>query len=157
MKISNFVAILLLMGMFFLMVFSSLGDSATFDEVAHIGAGYSYLTEKDSRLNPEHPPLIKDLSALPLLFFPPSAHSGRGGLNFSVNQPFWNLENVNDRQWLAGNSLLYESGNDVDKILLFSRLPIMVLAAILGFIPESFILIQVICYSFKNFAEKTTY
>lgn len=122
---ANFAAILTLSGMFFLMFFSSLGDSATFDEVAHIGAGYSYLTEKDSRLNPEHPPLIKDLSALPLLFF---------NLNFSVDQPFWTLKNVNDRQWLAGNSLLYESGNDADKILFWSRLSIMILTIIFGWV-----------------------
>src|SRR3989338_3932422 len=106
MKISNFVAILLLVLMFLLMFFSSLGDSATFDEVAHIGAGYSYLSEKDARLNPEHPPLIKDLAAFPLLFFPPT-----GGLNFSTDKFFWTIPNVNDRQWLVGNSLLYESEN----------------------------------------------
>lgn len=129
MKISNFVAILLLALMFFLMIFSSLDDSATFDEVAHIGAGYTYLTELDGRLNPEHPPIIKNLSALPLIFM-----SAGGGLNFSVNQPFWTWENVNDRQWAAGNSLLYESGNDADKILFYSRLPIMILAIVFGFI-----------------------
>ncbi|GAH87822.1 unnamed protein product, partial [marine sediment metagenome] len=43
-------------------------DSATMDEVAHLPAGYSYLTQKDYRLNPEHPPLLKDLAAIPLLF-----------------------------------------------------------------------------------------
>lgn len=125
MKNANLIAICILSGMFFLMFFSSLNDSATFDEVAHIGAGYTYLTQKDSRLNPEHPPLIKDLSAIPLLLLK---------LNFSINQPFWNLTNVNDRQWLAGNSLLYESGNDADKILLYSRLPTMLLAIIFGWI-----------------------
>lgn len=42
-------------------------SSATFDEVAHLPAGYSYLTLDDFRLNPEHPPLIKSLAAWPLL------------------------------------------------------------------------------------------
>lgn len=125
MKKSSLIAFCILSGMFFLMLFSSLDDSATFDEVAHIGAGYTYLTEKDGRLNPEHPPLIKDLAALPLLFL---------DLNFSTSQPFWIMKNVNDRQWLAGNSLLYESGNNADKILFWSRLPIMFLAIIFGWI-----------------------
>ncbi|MGO9587390.1 MAG: hypothetical protein ACLP2Y_14440 [Limisphaerales bacterium] len=42
--------------------------SATYDEVAHLPAGYSYLHWNDYRLNPEHPPLVKMLAALPLLW-----------------------------------------------------------------------------------------
>ena len=41
-------------------------DSATFDETAHIPAGYTYLDRGDFRLNPEHPPLAKAWAALPL-------------------------------------------------------------------------------------------
>ena len=41
--------------------------SAVFDETAHLPAGYTYLTTRDFRLNPEHPPLAKELAALPLL------------------------------------------------------------------------------------------
>jgi len=53
-----FVAALLLVS-FLLALFSIRNDTFTFDETAHIAAGYSYLTQKDYRLNPEHPPLIK--------------------------------------------------------------------------------------------------
>lgn len=42
-------------------------NSATFDEVAHLPAGYSYLTFGDYRLSPSHPPLAKMLGALPWL------------------------------------------------------------------------------------------
>ena len=42
--------------------------SATYDEVAHLPAGYSYLHWGDYRLNPQHPPLAKMLAALPLLW-----------------------------------------------------------------------------------------
>src|SRR5262245_38589655 len=49
----------------------ALGDlfttSPTSDETAHLVAGYSYLITHDYRLNPEHPPLVKMLAALPLL------------------------------------------------------------------------------------------
>ena len=44
--------------------------SATFDEAAHLPAGYTYLKLRDYRLNPEHPPLVKTLAALPLLTMP---------------------------------------------------------------------------------------
>lgn len=41
--------------------------SPTFDEVAHLPAGYTHLTRGDYRLVPEQPPLVKALAALPLL------------------------------------------------------------------------------------------
>ena len=37
--------------------------SATTDEVAHLPAGYANLRWKDFRMNPEHPPLVKELAA----------------------------------------------------------------------------------------------
>ena len=51
----------------FLLISSARLDSQTTDEAIHLVAGYSYLTAHDFRLNPEHPPLIKELSALPIL------------------------------------------------------------------------------------------
>ncbi|NMC87280.1 MAG: glycosyltransferase family 39 protein [Candidatus Moranbacteria bacterium] len=101
-------------------------DSATFDEVAHIPAAYSYVTQHDTRINPEHPPLIKDLSGLPLLFM---------DLNFDTSQKFWTGELKNkwdEGQWAAGRHLLYEAGNDPDKIIFWARIPIIVLSIILG-------------------------
>src|SRR5437764_15174691 len=60
------VAAGLLIIMFFLAGGAALHESATVDEVAHIGAGLSYLQRLDLRLNPEHPPLVKGLAAIPL-------------------------------------------------------------------------------------------
>ena len=74
------------------------------------------------RLNPEHPPLLKDLAAFPLLFMP---------LNFDTTQPFWE-ENPNDAQWNSGRYFLYQAGNNPEKIVFWSRLPIILLALILG-------------------------
>ncbi len=125
-KFANILAVLMLMGMFGLMLGSSWNDSATFDEVAHIGAGYTYLKYQDGRLNPEHPPLLKSLAASPLLFL---------GLKENITaQPFWTIENVNDRQWAAGNYLLYEAGNDADEILFWSRLPMILLTILFGWV-----------------------
>lgn len=87
-------------------------DSLTYDEDAHIPAGYSYLKERDMRLNPEHPPLLKNLAAFPLVFL---------DLNFDTAQPFWE-QNANDAQWNAGKYFLFGAGNDPDLIIFLSRL-----------------------------------
>jgi len=113
----------------FMLVVSTLNawnDSAIFDETAHIGAAYSYVTQREMRLNPEHPPLIKDLAGLPLLFM---------NLNFDTARPFWTGElprKWDEGQWAAGRHLLYEAGNDPDRIIFWSRLPIVILSLIFG-------------------------
>ncbi len=102
-------------------VFNAWKESAIFDETAHISASYSYVAFQDMRLNPEHPPLIKDLAGLPLLFL---------NLNFDQQEDFWSKD-ING-QWDAGNHILYEAGNNPDQILFFSRLPIIIISIILG-------------------------
>ena len=109
--------------MLVLSVLSLRQESAIMDEVAHIPAGYSYLTQKDMRLNPEHPPLLKDLSAIPLLFIK--------NINFPDQLYSWTTK-VNG-QWDFGFNFLYNSGNDADKIIFWSRLPMLLLLIGLGF------------------------
>jgi hypothetical protein len=112
----------LILGLFFITsLAASWGDSTTFDEKAHIPAAYSYVRYGDMRLNPEHPPLLKDLAGLPLLAFQP---------NFPLQDPKW--DGINE-QWSLGEKFLYESGNDADTILFWSRLPIILIAVLLGF------------------------
>ena len=101
---------------------SSLQESAIMDELAHIPAGYSYVRFLDYRLNPEHPPLIKALSALPLLF---------EGLNFPTQSSAWQKD-VNG-QWEMGAKFLYESGNDADRIIQSSRIAPLLLTLLLAF------------------------
>jgi 4-amino-4-deoxy-L-arabinose transferase and related glycosyltransferases of PMT family len=93
------------------MLNSSLQESATMDELAHIPAGYSYLKFGDDRLNPEHPPLLKDLSAIPLVFMK---------LNFPKDSDYW--QKYVNGQWDVGRAFLYESGNDADKIIQWARI-----------------------------------
>jgi hypothetical protein len=97
-----------------LCVLSLMGDSITMDESPHIPSGYSYLTQKDMRLNPEHPPMIKDISAIPLLF---------QNINFDTNHSSW--KNDINGQWAAGTHFLYESGNNPDKIAISARLSVL--------------------------------
>ncbi|MCD6528503.1 glycosyltransferase family 39 protein [bacterium] len=120
-RLTNLIAAGLLALMFFLALFSMKDISTTMDELAHIPAGYSYLSQKDYRLNPEHPPLIKDAAGVPLLF---------QKVNFPKNHPSW-LQGVN-QQWWFGNQFLYQSGNDADKIIFWSRLPMILLLLSLG-------------------------
>src|SRR6185312_14473457 len=42
-------------------------QSQVIDEACHIYSGYRYWTKADFGMNPEHPPLVKLLAALPLL------------------------------------------------------------------------------------------
>ncbi|MDD5099107.1 MAG: glycosyltransferase family 39 protein [Candidatus Colwellbacteria bacterium] len=103
-----------------LMINSSVRESATMDELAHIPSGYAYVAERDYRLNPEHPPLVKILSAIPLFIH---------GFNFPTNIPAW-TEYVNG-QWDMGTAFIYQSSNDADAIIQLSRIGPMILALLL--------------------------
>jgi hypothetical protein len=52
-----------------------LTTSATYDEPVHLFAGYADLRWGDRRLIPDHPPMVKKLAALPLLFMDVWPHS----------------------------------------------------------------------------------
>ena len=117
--VTYLLAAVLLVTMGISTVLSMKSESATSDEVAHIVAGYSYLTMQDYRLNPEHPPLIKDLAAVPLLFL---------NLNFPQDSPNWKKSN----QWKMGRQFMYESNNDADKILFWARVPMVLVTLLLG-------------------------
>lgn len=121
-KYHIFIAIIILAVMFGLSFFTMKNDSAIVDEVAHIPAGYSYLKYGDYRLNPEHPPLLKDLAAAPLMAL---------DLKFPTDSPAW-YDQANG-QWEVGWDFLYHYGNNADQILFFSRLPILILGIVLGF------------------------
>src|SRR3989344_5692790 len=116
-RLDNLLALGMLSAMFLSLFASAWNDSAVMDELAHLPAAYSYVTLKDMRLNPEHPPLIKDLAGLPLLLLNP---------NFPTDTPYWK-DGVNG-QWAQGAIFLYESGNDPDTILRLARLPATLLA-----------------------------
>jgi len=106
-----------------LMLNSSLRESAIVDELAHIPAGYSYLKFGDNRLNPEHPPLLKDLSAIPLVFL---------NLNFPIESNYW--QQYINGQWDVGRVFLYESGNNADQIIQLARIFPMILTLLTAFL-----------------------
>jgi len=107
------LALLFLQGLVFITE-----SSQTSDEGAHLAAGYSYLTRGDFRLNPEHPPLIKELAALPLLAL---------GLDFPGGA-LWDQS----EEWNIGRIFVHENRVPDDTILLLGRLPILLLSLVLG-------------------------
>src|SRR2546426_1146933 len=83
-------------------------SSQTSDEAVHIAAGYSYLETADFRLNPEHPPLIKEWAALPLLLLRVQFPWG----------PLWDQA----EEWNIGRIFVHENRIPNDMILLVGRL-----------------------------------
>jgi len=103
------------------MFYASSRDSAIMDELAHIPAGYGYVHQLDYRLNPEHPPLIKALSALPLLF---------ADVSFPTMTRAW--ENDINGQWDQGRAFLYQANDHrADTILFLARIAPLLLTLLL--------------------------
>jgi len=91
------------------------------DEQAHIPSGYSYMKYQDYRLNPEHPPLAKDISGIPLLFM---------DLNFPTENKCW-TEDLNG-QWACGMEFVFNSGNNADLLIFLARIPMILLLILMG-------------------------
>ena len=105
----NVALFLICLVAFGLLSYAAITDGPNFDEKAHIPAGYTYARFMDYRLNPEHPPLLKFLSGIPLLFL---------DLKFDTAGKNWN--GVNE-QWRSGDELMFGGGNDADLIISWAR------------------------------------
>ena len=119
-KVVSFIAVGLLGLMCALMVSSARLKSPTMDEQNHIARGYAYLCTGDLRLNLDHPPLINSLSAAPLLLLP--------GLKLPTDSPTWEHAHV----IAFATQFLWHANHDANQILLLARLPIILLAIVLG-------------------------
>jgi hypothetical protein len=99
-------------------------ESLTYDESAHIGAGYAYLTEGEWRIGGRegmaHFPLVRSLSALPL--------TGIEGIGFNEQKTAWLYESINR----LGNELVYGNPQKTEAIISSSRIMIVTLSALLG-------------------------
>jgi hypothetical protein len=125
------IAVILLIALAVQVLIFINASSQTSDEAAHIAAGYSYLKTLDFRLNPEHPPLIKELCAIPLLFLK---------IRFPWG-PFWDQAD----EWNVGRRFVHEqaellqeetgqTGASVsnDQLLFWARMPVLLLSICLG-------------------------
>ncbi len=98
---------------------ASRDKSAIFDEPLHLYSGWRILTAGDFATNHEHPPLMKMLAAVPLLMMdvkPPTSVARR-----EVDQ------------WQVSHQFVYHV-NDGDRLLAAARLPVVLLAALLGYV-----------------------
>ena len=119
-KIINFIVLLFLFIFFTREFHVANRKSITCDETVHIPAGYFYVKKGDFFINFEHPPFSKTLSGFFLsfteVFFPEDLYR-----NLRMNE--WNL----------GMAFFYLNRENVDKIVLLSRLPMILLGILLGF------------------------
>jgi 4-amino-4-deoxy-L-arabinose transferase-like glycosyltransferase len=107
---------------------AALRESVTIDEVAHIGAGVSYLQKLDLRLNEEHPPLPKVLAALPLVLR--GAHADYSHVSWTVSEKFFPAY---AGQWVFGEWLLTKWNNPFT-LLPWARAPMLLLTLVLGWV-----------------------
>jgi dolichyl-phosphate-mannose--protein O-mannosyl transferase len=99
------------------LVLSVRKNSFTWDEDDHIYAGYMSWKHSDFDLNPEHPPLMKLLAALPLLQLPLKLPA--------LQNRFFKLEG-----FLGGKEFFFK--NDTDRMLLQARLAVLLLTLLLA-------------------------
>jgi len=92
-------------------------ESITWDEDDHIYSGYMSLKTGDFGLNPEHPPLVKMLAALPLL-------------SMDLKVPPLQGREFKHEAFLNGKEFVF--GNDADKVLFRARMTVVLLTVLLA-------------------------
>jgi hypothetical protein len=103
------------------MVTTAVEQTPTIDEPVYVGTAVVYVQEHSLRYNPEHPPLGKLIIGSGLVFAHPHLDAGFTG-----------------DQTALGRRLLYESGNDPGQVMLWARLPVIVLTLLFGLVVLAF-------------------
>lgn len=103
------------------MVTTAVQQTPTIDEPVYVGTAADYLHEHRLHYNPEHPPLGKLVVAVGVAPADPRVDPSFTG-----------------DQGRLGRHLLYESGNDPWRLMLFARLPVIVLTLVFGLIVFAF-------------------
>ncbi|MFG2576497.1 phospholipid carrier-dependent glycosyltransferase [Streptomyces sp. NPDC048481] len=115
------LAAVLLAQMAFAMVTAAVQQTPTIDEPVYVATAAEYLHEHRVRHNPEHPPLGKLVVAAGVALAHPH-----------VGAPFTGAQED------AGRRLLYESGNDPGRLMLWARLPVIALTLAFGLVVFAF-------------------
>ncbi len=100
--------------------------SPTFDEPYHIARSYAYLRSGDSALlaTGGHPPLANLLSVMPLML--------RSDIALPPHQPGWPEVGSFKDLFGVADEFLWRIGNDAQSIILWARLPVMLLSVLLA-------------------------
>jgi 4-amino-4-deoxy-L-arabinose transferase-like glycosyltransferase len=104
------------------LLYSVRRESLTWDEGDHIFAGYMSLKHHDFGLNPEHPPLVKMVAALPLQ-------------NMSLREPQLQNRYFKNEAYLSGGDFIFQ--NDFETIIFRARMAASIFAlmvALLAFL-----------------------
>ena len=101
-------------------------QSITVDEVAHLGAGVSYLQKLDLRMNQEHPALPKILAAVPLVIRGVRTDYSNVSWSFS-GSIFGNILG----EWVWGHEVALQ-WNDPYLTVFWARVPMLCLTLLLG-------------------------
>jgi 4-amino-4-deoxy-L-arabinose transferase-like glycosyltransferase len=104
------------------LLYSVKHESLSFDEGDHIFAGFMSLHHHDFGLNPEHPPLVKMVAAIPLL----SMH---------LREPQLQNRYFKTEAYLSGRDFIF--GNDYEQVIFRARMGaslFALLAALLAFL-----------------------
>ncbi|MFH1536643.1 MAG: phospholipid carrier-dependent glycosyltransferase, partial [Patescibacteria group bacterium] len=120
-KKSILLAILICVLFFILANASVYKDAPTSDEMSHIPVGYYYLQTGRYFINPEHPPLTKDLAALPLALLQPEF-------------PEVPENEIHNPQWEWGKIFLFDENNDPWQLTFWARFSVIFFNSLLLFI-----------------------
>jgi hypothetical protein len=115
------VAVALLTQMAVGMITAARQQSPTTDEPVYVGAAIVYLQQHSLEYNFEHPPLAKLVIATGLIFANARDDAERGGT-----------------EWQIGSNVLYEEGNDAQRVLFLARLPMIILTLVFGLVVFAF-------------------
>ncbi len=127
-RASYVAAAVVLLVMFVLAGGAALNESVTIDEVAHIGAGLSYVQKLDLRLNSEHPPLPKVLAGLPLALR--GAYADYSSQQWTIGTSLFPAFMA---EWVFGDWVVGR-WNNPQSILIWARLPMLLLTLLLGWV-----------------------
>jgi 4-amino-4-deoxy-L-arabinose transferase-like glycosyltransferase len=113
--------LVLLAEMAFAMLTTARAQTPTTDEPVYVSTAAVYLQQHSLRYNPEHPPLGKLIIGAGLIFAHPHLDPAFTG-----------------DQSALGRHLLYEAGNDPWRLMLYARLPMIIMTLLIGLVVFAF-------------------
>jgi hypothetical protein len=119
-KVFVFLVVLL---MAVLSIGSFRSRSVTIDEIVDIPSGLSYWQKQDTRLNVEHPPLLKMIAVVPLLF----THA-----HVDYSDPSWCGSGTGECEWTFGDKLFEKWNANPQRLLILARIPMLGVTLLLG-------------------------
>ncbi|MFF9086332.1 phospholipid carrier-dependent glycosyltransferase [Streptomyces sp. NPDC014991] len=120
-RLTPLLVVLLLAQMAAAMITTAVQQTPTIDEPVYVATATDYLHAHRVRYNPEHPPLGKLLIAA----------------GVAVADPHYDPAYTGG-QGEAGRRLLYASGNDPWRVMLWARLPVIALTLLCGLVAFAF-------------------